>query len=117
MQAQAVNIDLTGLRDAIGDDAAIAQELFMLFYVTVDRCIEAAAHLIQVDPENSWNDVLHELKGAAMNVGAAGLVGVIASAENIPPGDAVQRTKAIMVLREEATRVTDYLKTIEHGQW
>ena len=50
-------------------DPEIKKELFKLYFETFDRSIKNMEDSITNNDEKKWNDAIHELKGAADNLG------------------------------------------------
>jgi HPt (histidine-containing phosphotransfer) domain-containing protein len=67
-----MKINLDRLNEITGGDESVNQMLLGLFQKTYDRCLD---RLKAISTDNSeaakkdWHDTLHELKGAAANLG------------------------------------------------
>lgn len=89
------------LQSIVGDDESIALELFQLFYHTAERCIGMARQSTAPEAHKRWRDALHEFRGAAVNIGAIGLAGVLHHAESLAPEDLAGKAHMLSVMQEE----------------
>lgn len=67
-----MKINLDRLNDITGGDETMNQTLLALFNKTFNRCLSAIEGLDVTNPEAAqkpWHDAIHELKGAAGNLG------------------------------------------------
>lgn len=111
MPTDSVPVELAALRDITDGNPELEQQLFELFLGTCERCLSEATKLIESDPKGLWHDVLHELKGAAANVGAMGMAGLCRNGENLRAEQVSERMFFCKQLRQEYKRVRAYLET------
>lgn len=90
-------VDIEAFRHAIGHDAEAERLLLRLFLETMD---EVFARLHPAMPAASWAAELHLMKGAALNVRAAGLVEAAQAAHALK--DAPQEQKQAVLAQLSA---------------
>ncbi len=74
--------DLQVLRNATDADALVEAELMMHFRHTIQRCV--ADGVLKKSPQQ-WPPLLHELRGAALSLGATALGHYCAVGEHATP--------------------------------
>lgn len=109
---QDANVDLAQLRSVTGGDLALEQEICRLFFDTAERCIFILEATFPHDEDRRWEDTLHEMKGAAINIGARGLVGLCHEAESIPPEEQSRRQRIVQSIQDEYGTVKRYVLAI-----
>lgn len=85
-------LDMRAFRQAIGHDEEMEQVLLQLFIECSD---EALATLRPTADDKIWHDSLHQMKGAALNIGATALVNVITRSDTIAV-DAIEERQAAL---------------------
>lgn len=63
-------VDLTNLRDMIGGDKEVEQELFAVFITSSDECIGTLKNNISEATDDEWRAQSHAWKGMSLNLGA-----------------------------------------------
>ena len=107
-------VDLTFIRSITSGDHALEQELFALFYSTVNRCVDSLRPLQMHDAKSEWQPILHELKGACLNIGAHGLGSLCQTAEHVTVSEAEKRAHFFLLIEAEAQDVIRYLKGVSY---
>ncbi len=74
-----LNLDI--LRGITDGNAALEKKLFELYRVTADNCLREMEAGIAAENSKKWNDYVHQMKGAAANIGAEEVKTLCAEAE------------------------------------
>ena len=105
-------VDLTNLREIIGNDKALEKNLIELFLSSSKDNIGYLQRncLDKVDAE--WKMNAHSLKGATRNIGASTLAELCAKAQELHSAPAATKKEIYLQIQSEYERVKDYLMKI-----
>ena len=84
-QPEMMLFDLDSLRSITEGDSELEQALLERFQITLTKCVTDG---VMREPAEAWPELLHELRGAAMAMGAVALAQACRDAEDGPPPDA-----------------------------
>jgi HPt (histidine-containing phosphotransfer) domain-containing protein len=101
-------INLYHLRSFTNGDSEQEETLFGLFNQTLNSCLGWMQDNIDSTEQNAWHDKVHQLKGAAANLGAEKLAGLCKRAENVE-----NPSERELLLKEIETASEDVLEQIE----
>lgn len=102
-------VDMQRFREAIGHDAEMERVLLRLFIETTD---EAIAALSPRQPADAWREQLHLIKGAALNIGAAGLASAASDARTATMPESDAQVQAYEAVCREYAAVRDWLTSL-----
>lgn len=83
-------MNIEALRHVTDGDRALEEKFVRMFLNMLENCLERLPTLVSVDPKNDWQKIIHELKGAALNIHADSMANICKSAEFLSPGDAAR---------------------------
>lgn len=115
MEKQTPAIDFDHLKQYLGDDIALTQEVFGLFKHQVDMW---QAGLDPLAEDENWTAVMHTLKGSARAVGALDLATVCEKGEGLVAKDGA--VKGSTLLRERLLADLEFeieRAKIDIGRW
>ncbi len=104
-------IDFERLRAITGGDPKLEKRLFDLFLSTIDRCASRLALALKQDTRDDWPAALHELKGAAVNVGADNVADICQQAESLTLKQQEACRDSLDAIRTEAKAIRAYYAT------
>lgn len=105
---QAAVFNLFLLRDLTDGNAELEAELVRLFGQTARKCLMKLQALAMRDEHDEWDDIIHELKGAASNLQAAQLAEICKTAEKLPM-DSGARMDAVSQIKQAYQRLKPLL--------
>lgn len=106
-------VDLDQLRSHTEGDAELEREVIALFKSVSDSYASRLDQLVD-EGGKAWSDTAHGFKGAAANIGARGLSGMLARAEELGEAPAAARRQALDAIGAEFDRVAAFLDRL-HG--
>lgn len=74
-------LNLSNLRNSIGDDRELEQELFEEFRTSTLQLLEDLAASCQTENNEKWRQTAHALKGIAANLGAVRMAEICRTAQ------------------------------------
>lgn len=102
-------VDLSYLRAITGGSAEMEKELFDMYFLCAESCLEKLALLAGAPEAEEWNDAVHAFKGASANLGAHGMVDLCRQAMQEATADG--QGALLRRMREEYGRVRAFLLT------
>ena len=77
-------LNTEALRHLTDGNRELEEQFVTMFMETATRCIRQLEALSSHDPHLQWSPVVHELKGAALNIHADAMVALCKDAEYLP---------------------------------
>lgn len=105
-------VDLTNVRDMIGDDPETEAVLFTEFIRAADEGLAHLAESIPVGDHEKWRKTAHMLKGIAYNIGAYALGDLCKLAQEGANISASEKQHVSSLIRNEYSGVKRYLEQI-----
>ena len=84
-------LDTDALSLVTDGNQGVEREFVALFMQTVESCVARLEHLVTNDIDGDWPKIVHELKGAALNIHANAMVTICKECEFLPPEVSVRR--------------------------
>jgi len=104
-------LDLSNLREAIGDDKELEQELFEEFISSTTEILEA----LNPDGDNDdWKQKSHALKGLCVNLGAIRMGDLCMQSQEMSENLANQKQDLLSQIKSEHAIVVEQLKQSHH---
>lgn len=104
-------VNLTNLREMIGGDPDVEQELFAVFLSSSDDCLEKLKKNTSEETDEAWRAQAHAWKGMCLNLGADPLSKLCAEAQLHDNIGEIGKTELIAKLEKEYNDVKIYLNT------
>lgn len=103
--------DIGSLRQLTEGNADIESQIIVLYMETVQRCVTRLEALAVNDIHREWAPVVHELKGASLNIHAAQVASLCREIMELPP-DAKARRAACQRLRQSYAELEPMLRPL-----
>ena len=101
-------LDLSNLREAIGDDKELEQELFEEFISSTTEILES----LNIDcTHDEWRQKSHALKGLCANLGAMKMSDLCMQSQDMSEGSANQKHSLFVLIQSEHKTVVDLLNS------
>lgn len=102
-------VDLTNLREMIGGDAEVEQELFAVFITSSDECLGILKANTGDDADNEWRTQSHAWKGMSLNLGATHLAELCARGQLHDNYTEEQKKELLAEMEAEYIKVKTFL--------
>jgi len=102
-------VDLADLHSMTGNDAAVEQTFFQLFFESSAECLKAMQFSLQDDAPNIWRRKAHTLKGTSLNLGAERLGQLCLEAQENYQASLEKKQQLFAAIQVELKHVEQYL--------
>ncbi len=105
-------VDLSNLREAIGQDPDLERELFEEFITSsAALCAELEKHCKGESDNEAWRSAAHAMKGISANLGAGPLATLCKKGQEGFEQSQSSKMDMLAEIKEEHKRVLDYLNS------
>jgi|GEM_PF-789813 len=102
-------VNLDNVREMLGGDPARERELFGIFYAATEEAIAALGKSCGAGAEEEWRTQAHAMKGMSLNLGAAKLGELCATAQKSNMAPEAEKQKLLAEIKAEYEAVKAYL--------
>ncbi|MBU6235019.1 MAG: Hpt domain-containing protein [Alphaproteobacteria bacterium] len=110
------SVDLTNLREMIGDDREAENQLFEAFFEGAEGCLDGMTQGLDTEDNELWRKSAHSFKGISRNLGAYILGDLCLAAQENFTCNSEQKKKLLKTIRDEYANVESYLKGLMEPQ-
>lgn len=103
-------VNLDNVREMLGNDPEREKELYGIFFVSAEENINIMHASCAQGAEESWRTQAHALKGMSLNLGAAKLGEICATAQKNHTALQPEKEKMLAEIKAEYARVKEFIE-------
>lgn len=105
-------VNLENLHEMTGNDPELEKELFSVFLVSAEKCLDALRISTGVGAEETWRTQAHALKGMSLNLGAEELGKLCAQGQTGKDANESEKKALLQQIEEAYAGVKAFLEPL-----